>query len=62
MPFVITKISPTQQETVAIEVETLEEAQIEILILRNKLSADWMAQIYEVADWKKAFKRSKKRK
>jgi hypothetical protein len=62
MPFVITKISPTQEETVAIEVETLEEAQTEILILRNKLSADWMAQIYEVADWKKAFKRSKKRK
>ena len=62
MAFVITKISPTQQETVSIEVDTLEEAQNEIAILRNKLPADWMAQIYEVADWKKASKRAKKRK
>jgi hypothetical protein len=60
MAFIVTKIAPDLEETVEVEVNTLEEAQIEILILRKKLPEDWLAQIYEVADWKKVLKRRKK--
>lgn len=60
MSFIVTKISPDQDETVEFEVDTLDEAQAESAILRRKLPEDWMTQIYEVADWKRAMRRSKK--
>jgi hypothetical protein len=60
MTFIVTKISPDQLETVEFEVDTLEEAQHELTLMRKKLPEDWMAQIYEVSDWKRTLKRSKK--
>jgi hypothetical protein len=61
MAFIVTKISPDQLETVEFEVDTLEEAQQELTLMRKKLPEDWMAQIYEVSDWKRTLKRSKKK-